>query len=147
MAGASITISDFQPRLDVAMSQLGLDPAKIKAANKRGLTAMGAWMVEQMRLAVEPGGQKQPGSTKGWRPLSPEWIAVKERDGRPLHIGIYEGRMQNSLSFDVRTHEVEAGPTVEHAEGFDKLRPITPYEPYAVDRFGRVMIDAMESMR
>lgn len=147
MAGASITISDFQPRLEVAMHQLGLSEERVKAANKRGLSAMGAWMVAEMRKAVEPSGQQQPGSSKPWPPLSPAWSMIKAAQGRPAHMGVYEGFMQNSFSFDVRTLEVEAGPTVEHAERFDSLRPITPYEPYARDKFAQVMIDAMESVR
>ena len=146
MSGVSITLSNFQPTLETAFRSLGLSPEQINTANDRALTAMGAWMFREMRSALEPtGAQGQPGSNKKWKPLSEAWIALKASEGRPTHIGIHEGMMQNSISTDKRLSQlqVETGPTVEHAEGFDKVRPITPKEDYALSYMAEAMIDAL----
>jgi hypothetical protein len=139
MSGVSISISQFQPRLDVALAQLGLTTDELHRTQKQVLSAMGAWMFREMRSALKPGGaQGQPG-----RPLSQKWLAVKAEEGRSMHIGVYQGRMQNSISTDMRFGqlEVESGPTVEHAQSFDKIRPLTPKEDYAAERFQKIMID------
>lgn len=144
MAGVSATVS-FTPTLAEVFRDLRITPEQVTANNKRALTAMGAWMVREMRESVKSdGAQGQPGSGKAWKPLSDWWLGVKAEEGRPLHIGIYKGDMQKSFSFDTRMGqlEVEAGPTVEHSESFNKMRPITPEESYAAARFQDIVTDA-----
>jgi hypothetical protein len=149
MAGVSFTFSDFQPRLTDALHSMGLSEQQVRQAHRRGLTAMGAWMTREMRNALKPdGGQRQPGSNAPWKPLSEPYLIQKQNEGRPTHIGIHMGHMQNSLSFDVRASmgEVESGPTVEHAEGFDRLRPLTPKEDYASAEFAEIVVDAYKAV-
>ena len=143
MAGVSASVT-MRPPIKRVMEQLRITPEQVDRNNKRALTAMGAWMVREMRNTLKPDGhQGQPGGDK-WADISRAWKMVKASEGRSTHIGIYEGRMQNSLSFDVRKTqlEVEAGPTVEHAESFNSTRPLTPAESYASNRFAEIVADA-----
>jgi len=145
MAGVSISV-ETRPDMLTALRGLGLTKQQTDRAHRRTLTALGAWMVREMRDALKPTGhQGQPGGDK-WKDISPAWRAFKASEGYSTHIGIYRGHMQNSLSFDVRAVqlEVEAGPTVEHAEDFDSKRPITPKEEYVLSRAQITLIDAYE---
>ena len=145
MAGVSTSIT-LQPRLKYVLEELRITPEQVDRNNKRALTAMGAWMTREMRNTLKPDGfQGQPGGKK-WKALNPDYVALKASGGFSTHIGIYRGHMQNSLSFDVRLSrlEVEAGPTVEHAEDFDSKRPLTPDETYANKRFEQIVIDAWD---
>ena len=145
MAGVSATVT-MQPPLKRVLQELRITPEQVDRNNKRALTAMGAWMTREMRNTMQPSGsQGQPGGDK-WKALNPDYQAFKASEGRSTHIGIYKGRMQNSLSFDVRKSqlEVEAGPTVEHAESFNKTRPLTPAESHAGKRFEQIVIDAWD---
>lgn len=147
MAGVS---SEFkiQPSLESSIHALGLTPQQVKTAQSRTLTAMGSWMIREMRDTLKPGGhQGQPGGDK-WADISPAWRLIKQTEGRPTHIGIYRGRMEKSLSQekDMTRLQVEAGPTVEHASSFHRFRPITPKEDYANKRFSDIYIDALKKV-
>jgi hypothetical protein len=103
-------------------------------------------MVRQMRDTLKPTGhQGQPGGDK-WVDISPQWREYKRTHGKgkSTHIGVFEGHMQNSLSFDTNMAmmQVEAGPTVEHAEDFDSHRPITPVEGFAAGMGQEMLVDA-----
>ena len=145
MAGVSTSIT-LQPRLKYALQELRITPEQVDRNNKRALTAMGAWMTREMRNTLKPSGfQGQPGGDK-WKALNPDYQAFKAAQGKSTHIGIFSGQMQNSLSFDpnMSTLSVEAGPTVDHAEYFDKTRPLTPAESHATKRFQQIVIDAWD---
>jgi len=133
----------FQPPLMDVLKSLHLTPEEMTKRNKHALTAMGAWMTREMQVATTSRGQKQPGG-QAWVGLSSAWLATKAAEGRSQLIGLYEGHMRDSMSFDVRMGqlEVEAGPTVEHAGRFHIVRPITPEENYAAARFRDITIDA-----
>lgn len=155
MSGIQGSIS-FRPSLQEAYRNLGLTRQQKTAQNVRALRAMGAWMTREMQKATTPAGQGQPGG-QAWMPLSEGWLNYKREVGAPLHMGVFsQGRsiagrvasygMRNSISFDVRRTrlEVEAGPTVRHAAGFDALRILTPEEKYAAKRFEDIVIDTWE---
>jgi hypothetical protein len=129
----------FMPSLQDALKSLGLSPEQAAKNNRRALVAMGAWMVREMQKATTSAGQTQPGGP-AWLPLSPAWEAFKTDEGYSELIGVYQGHMRNSMSYDVRKTEVESGATVVHGAYFDALRPITPEEVYAANHFQDIIL-------
>lgn len=91
-----------------------------------------------------------------WQPLTPKYLAQKERQGYPSNIGLRTFALYDSLAvggpqnvFNVQDGEVEYGTSVPYATFFDARRPIfvEPDEPTMLKMLGSAAAGVANTVR